>query len=335
MKRARRPSSRSIIARAPSRRAGSTASTVWQRSQARNSTLARGADDRVAPRAVAGVDVADEPERLERVEVAVHGGDVAVPGELVGGERRVGGVEGLEDAPAGAGDAHAPGAQRAERGVQARGGDGGREVGDGHACSSRARAAPDHQLQTSRDEFYASRREPGKGPRRIAAIRRTPGGTPLHKESHMASPLRTGRTAGGTRRCAARSAGRIRPRRQPQQRLEPSRGAADVDGSDGRRHRRLRVHGAGRPGALTVVANWLPFEDPGGGPNFYKFDPQGPLLHQHRQHRRRRLRRPLPVHVPHDPAEQRRTPATRSRCREITSHQRPEARAPADDGHAR
>jgi Domain of unknown function (DUF4331) len=27
------------------------------------------------------------------------------------------------------------------------------------------------------------------------------------------------------------------------------------------------------PAALTVVANWLPFEDPGGGPNFYKFDP--------------------------------------------------------------
>ena len=27
------------------------------------------------------------------------------------------------------------------------------------------------------------------------------------------------------------------------------------------------------PGSLTVVANWLPFEDPGGGPNFYKFDP--------------------------------------------------------------
>ena len=31
---------------------------------------------------------------------------------------------------------------------------------------------------------------------------------------------------------------------------------------------------AERPGALTVVANWLPFEDPGGGPNFYKFDPR-------------------------------------------------------------
>ncbi len=27
------------------------------------------------------------------------------------------------------------------------------------------------------------------------------------------------------------------------------------------------------PGSLTVVANWLPFEDPGGGPNFYEFDP--------------------------------------------------------------
>jgi Domain of unknown function (DUF4331) len=25
-------------------------------------------------------------------------------------------------------------------------------------------------------------------------------------------------------------------------------------------------------GALTVVANWIPFEDPAGGPNFYKFD---------------------------------------------------------------
>jgi hypothetical protein len=31
---------------------------------------------------------------------------------------------------------------------------------------------------------------------------------------------------------------------------------------------------ADAPGSLTVVANWLPFEDPGGGPNFYKFDPR-------------------------------------------------------------
>ncbi|MEK6276839.1 MAG: DUF4331 domain-containing protein [Actinomycetota bacterium] len=26
------------------------------------------------------------------------------------------------------------------------------------------------------------------------------------------------------------------------------------------------------PGALTIVSNWVPFEDPAGGPNFYKFD---------------------------------------------------------------
>src|SRR3954463_12923555 len=26
------------------------------------------------------------------------------------------------------------------------------------------------------------------------------------------------------------------------------------------------------PGDLTVVSNWIPFEDPAGGPNFYRFD---------------------------------------------------------------
>jgi hypothetical protein len=26
------------------------------------------------------------------------------------------------------------------------------------------------------------------------------------------------------------------------------------------------------PGALTLVSNWIPFEDPAGGPNFYRFD---------------------------------------------------------------
>src|SRR5688572_23001847 len=26
------------------------------------------------------------------------------------------------------------------------------------------------------------------------------------------------------------------------------------------------------PGALTVVSNWIPFQDPAGGPNFYRFD---------------------------------------------------------------
>src|SRR5262245_9369449 len=28
------------------------------------------------------------------------------------------------------------------------------------------------------------------------------------------------------------------------------------------------------PGDLTVVANWIPLEDPAGGPNFYGFDPK-------------------------------------------------------------
>src|SRR3954464_12692263 len=28
------------------------------------------------------------------------------------------------------------------------------------------------------------------------------------------------------------------------------------------------------PGSLTVVANWIPFEDPAGGANFYNFDPK-------------------------------------------------------------
>jgi Domain of unknown function (DUF4331) len=28
------------------------------------------------------------------------------------------------------------------------------------------------------------------------------------------------------------------------------------------------------PGSLTVVANWIPLEDPAGGPNFYGFDPK-------------------------------------------------------------
>src|SRR3954466_10957677 len=26
------------------------------------------------------------------------------------------------------------------------------------------------------------------------------------------------------------------------------------------------------PGSVTLVSNWIPFEDPAGGPNFYRFD---------------------------------------------------------------
>jgi hypothetical protein len=28
----------------------------------------------------------------------------------------------------------------------------------------------------------------------------------------------------------------------------------------------------GATGGLTIVANWIPFEDPAGGPNLYRFD---------------------------------------------------------------
>src|SRR3954447_16814321 len=31
---------------------------------------------------------------------------------------------------------------------------------------------------------------------------------------------------------------------------------------------------ADAPDSLTVVANWIPFEDPAGGPNFYGLDPR-------------------------------------------------------------
>ena len=28
-----------------------------------------------------------------------------------------------------------------------------------------------------------------------------------------------------------------------------------------------------KPGMVTIISNWLPFEEPGGGPNFYTFAP--------------------------------------------------------------
>ena len=73
-------------------------------------------------------------------------------------------------------------------------------------------------------------------------------------------------------------------------------------------HRPLRVRQPGRANTVTIIANYIPLEEPGGGPNFYKFgddvlyeikidnngDAQG----------RRQLpvplqdRRPQPEHVP-------------------------------------
>ena len=52
------------------------------------------------------------------------------------------------------------------------------------------------------------------------------------------------------------------------------------------------------PGKLTVVSNWVPLQNPAGGPYFGKLDPDGALLRQDRQHRRRRRGRRLSLAVP-------------------------------------
>ena len=42
-----------------------------------------------------------------------------------------------------------------------------------------------------------------------------------------------------------------------------------------------------RPDTVTLIANWIPLEAPGGGPNFFKFGDDVLYRHQHRQRRRR------------------------------------------------
>ncbi len=39
------------------------------------------------------------------------------------------------------------------------------------------------------------------------------------------------------------------------------------------------------PTKLTIVANYIPLQQPGGGPNFHPFDAERPLPDPHRQHR--------------------------------------------------
>ena len=50
-----------------------------------------------------------------------------------------------------------------------------------------------------------------------------------------------------------------------------------------------------KPDTVTLIANWIPFEEPNGGPNFYPVRRRHPVQHQDRQ-RRRRVGRP-DVHV--------------------------------------
>src|SRR5678815_2508624 len=38
---------------------------------------------------------------------------------------------------------------------------------------------------------------------------------------------------------------------------------------------------AGRTGFVTLIANWIPFEEPSGGPHFYKFDDTVPVSYTH------------------------------------------------------
>ena len=74
--------------------------------------------------------------------------------------------------------------------------------------------------------------------------------------------------------------GRRRRRRPPDRddvrvgrpRVEPPRGAVDRRRSGGRQHGPLRVRQPRRPSKLTIVANYIPLQQPGGGPNFHPFD---------------------------------------------------------------
>ena len=40
-----------------------------------------------------------------------------------------------------------------------------------------------------------------------------------------------------------------------------------------------------RPDTVTLIANWIPFEEPAGGPNFYNFGDDVLLRDQRRQRR--------------------------------------------------
>ena len=56
------------------------------------------------------------------------------------------------------------------------------------------------------------------------------------------------------------------------------------------------------PNSLTIIANYIPLEEPAGGPNFFPFDDDRPLRDPHRQQRRRQARHPLRLPV-QDPTE--------------------------------
>src|ERR1700750_2771974 len=52
------------------------------------------------------------------------------------------------------------------------------------------------------------------------------------------------------------------PREAPLSSIDPTADDTDI----------YAFKAADAPNALTIVANWIPFEDPAGGPNFYRLD---------------------------------------------------------------
>ena len=66
--------------------------------------------------------------------------------------------------------------------------------------------------------------------------------------------------------------GRARGRsRGAHRRIEPSRSAAHQRGPAGGQHGLYAFVSPDEPDTVTLIANWIPFEEPAGGPNFYKF----------------------------------------------------------------
>ena len=80
-------------------------------------------------------------------------------------------------------------------------------------------------------------------------------------------------------------------------RLEPPRGARDHARPNGRQHRRLRLHGAGRPGQPDGGRQLDPARGARGRPVLRQARSEGALLRQDRQHRRRLRGRGLPLAV--------------------------------------
>ena len=50
-----------------------------------------------------------------------------------------------------------------------------------------------------------------------------------------------------------------------------SRSTGDLQGPGRRQHRHLRLRQPRRPDTVTLISNYIPLEDPAGGPNFFEF----------------------------------------------------------------